>query len=115
MTKKRIPLHPGEFIKRVYIEENDLTAVSIAEGLGINKGTFSRMLRGQTDITSAMAVKLSAVLGRSAESWVNLQAAHSLAKAEKEIEAANWKPKHRLVKGVMKPVKRRAKRPPVAA
>ncbi len=47
------------------------------------------MLRGQADITPAMAVKLSAVLGRSAESWVYMQAAQSLAKAAKEVGATN--------------------------
>lgn len=91
MAKKRTPLHPGTFIKRVYINEIGLTQSSIAEGLGVNKGTLSRLLTGQTDVSPTMAVKLSAVLGRSAESWLNMQAAHSLAKVEAETKT--WKPR----------------------
>ncbi|MEM8489464.1 MAG: HigA family addiction module antitoxin [Pseudomonadota bacterium] len=99
MSKRRIPLHPGEFIKRVYIEENGLKASEIAAALEVHKGTFSRLLNGQTALTSDMAVKLSAVLGRSPESWMNLQSAHSLAKAEQK--RSNWKPTLTLKKGVL--------------
>ena len=90
MTDKRIPLHPGVFIKRVYIDEAGLKAVDIAEALDVNKGTLSRLLNGHTSLTSDMAVRLSAVLGRSAESWMNMQTAHSLAKAKQIRE--RWKP-----------------------
>lgn len=103
MTKKRTPLHPGEFIKRVYIEEAGLTASAIAEGLRVNKGTFSRLLRGLNDVTPAMALKLSAVLGRSAQSWMNMQSAHSLAKAELEAVENKWSPAKAFVGGEMKP------------
>ncbi|MFK8043024.1 HigA family addiction module antitoxin [Congregibacter sp.] len=99
MAKKRIPLHPGAFIKGVYIEEGELTITAIAEGLGVNKSTLSRIMRGQTDVTPSMAVKLSVVLGRTAESWLSMQQAHSLAKAQAEIKAARWKPAKRLVEG----------------
>lgn len=102
----RIPLHPGEFIRRVYIEENGITQTALAEGLDINKGTLSRLLNGQTDVMPAMAIKLSVVLGRSAQSWLNMQSAHSLAKAQAVI--GSWKPKLILNKGELVPPKNKA-------
>lgn len=111
MAKKRIPLHPGAFIKGVYIDEGGVSAACIAEGLGINKGTFSRILRGQSNVTPAMALKLSAVLGRSAASWMLMQQAHSLAKAERAVAAAKWQPALRLIDGEMQPIPRPAGKP----
>lgn len=55
-----------------------------------------------------MALKLSAVLGRSAASWMLMQQAHSLAKAERAVAAAKWQPALRLIDGEMQPVPRRA-------
>jgi len=91
MSNKRLPLHPGEFIKRVYIEEGGLTQSALADALDVNKGTLSRLIRGETDLTPTMAWKLHCVLGRSAQSWMNMQQRYSLA----VTEAANrkWKPK----------------------
>ena len=97
MSKKRIPLHPGEFVKRVYIEEANLSLNSIADALLVNKGTFSRFVKGEVDLSPKMVHKLSNSLGRTPESWMNMQQAHSLAKAEAEL--GKWKPKKVLVEG----------------
>ena len=65
------PPHPGGMIDRTYIEPfKNVTAASIARELGVSKSTFSRLLTGKSDITPEMAVRLSAVLGRTAESWL---------------------------------------------
>ena len=58
-----------------------------------------------------MALKLSAVLGRSAASWMTMQQAHSLAKAERAVAAAKWQPALRLIDGEMQPIPKRAGKP----
>ncbi len=80
------PPHPGGMIERTYIEPfAEVTAASIARELGVSKSTFSRLLAGKSDISPEMAVRLSAVLGRSAESWLALQDNYDLWKARKTV------------------------------
>ncbi len=80
------PPHPGGLIKRTYIEPfPDVTAASIARELGVSKSTFSRLLAGKSDISPEMAVRLSAVLGRSAESWLALQDNHDLWRTRQSV------------------------------
>ena len=81
------PPHPGGMIDRTYIEPfKNVTAASIARELGVSKSTFSRLLAGKSDITSEMAVRLSAVLGRTAESWLLMQDNYDLWKAREAVD-----------------------------
>ena len=81
------PPHPGGMIGRTYIEPfKNVTAASIARELGVSKSTFSRLLAGKSDITPEMAVRLSAVLGRTAESWLLMQDNYDLWKAREAVD-----------------------------
>ena len=81
------PPHPGGMIDRAYIEPfKNVTAASIARELGVSKSTFSRLLAGKSDITPEMAVRLSAVLGRTAESWLLMQDNYDLWKAREAVD-----------------------------
>ncbi|MES9942972.1 MAG: HigA family addiction module antitoxin [Candidatus Thiodiazotropha sp. 6PLUC7] len=65
------PPHPGELILRTYIEPFEgVSIASVARELGVNKSTFNRLVNCKADISPEMAVRLSAVLGRNAESWL---------------------------------------------
>lgn len=86
------PLHPGEFIKRVYLDEFNLTNRLVAKKLGVNPSTLSRLIQGKTDIVPAMALKLSKVLGRSAESWLLMQDNYNLYIARKNVDLTICEP-----------------------
>ncbi|MCU7918664.1 MAG: HigA family addiction module antidote protein [Candidatus Thiodiazotropha sp. (ex Epidulcina cf. delphinae)] len=80
------PPHPGGLIERTYIEPfKAVSAAGIARELGVSKSTFSRLLAGKSDISPEMAVRLSAVLGRTAESWLSLQDSYDLWKARQAV------------------------------
>ncbi len=80
------PPHPGGIINRTYIEPfKEVTAASIARELGVSKSTFGRLLAGKSDITPEMALRLSVVLGRSAESWLLMQDNYDLWRARRAI------------------------------
>ena len=49
-----------------------------------------RLINGKTDVSPAMALKLSVVLGRSPESWLLMQDNFDLWKARKEINLGNY-------------------------
>jgi len=76
------PPHPGALIQRTYIEPfTEITGNKIADRLGIARSTFNRLLNGVSNVSPEMVVRLSAVLGGSAESWLTLQERYDLWKA----------------------------------
>ena len=104
MTTKRIPTHPGRFIQRVYLDELDVSASDLANALEINKATLSRLLNEKADLSPTLALKLSGVLGRSPQSWMNMQANHSLAKIEADLK---FSPQMVLKNGVLSAKRKR--------
>lgn len=79
------PLHPGAFIKRVYLDPFGVGSNELARKLKVSGGLISRLLNEKTDISPSMALKLSVVLGRSPESWLLMQDNYNLWKARKEV------------------------------
>ena len=87
------PPHPGALIRRTYIEPFEkITANNIADQLGVARSTFNRLLNGKAGVSPEMAVRLSKVLGGSAESWLHLQESFDLWKARQSVNTAALKP-----------------------
>jgi len=80
------PMHPGAFIKNVYLQPFDVGSNELARKLQVSPGLVSRLLNGKTDVSPAMALKLSKVLGRSPESWLLMQDNYDLWQARKEVD-----------------------------
>lgn len=78
MTMKNPP-HPGEIIRDLCLKPLKLSVTEAAEGLGVTRKTLSLLLNGKAGISPEMAVRLSQAFGRSAESWLELQALYDLA------------------------------------
>ena len=76
------PPHPGKFIRRTYIEPFDISARQIAAYLNVSPSTFSRLIAEQNRVTPDMAIWLSRVLGRSPQSWLQMQMNYDLWQAE---------------------------------
>jgi addiction module HigA family antidote len=85
------PPSVGEIIKEIYIEELGLSQREIAKNLKVNFSTFNRLLNGKSNLTPQMAIKLSAVLGRSPESWLALQSQYSIWNAKQSISLEEYK------------------------
>lgn len=80
------PPHVGALIYRTYIAPfENISANKIAAALGVAPSTFNRLLNGKADLSPEMAIKLSAVLGGSAESWLRLQESYDLAQARQHV------------------------------
>ena len=84
------PMHPGVFIKRVYLQPNNIGSNELALKLKVSPGLISRLINGKTDVSPAMALKLSVVLGRSPESWLLMQDNYDLQKVRKEVDLNNY-------------------------
>ena len=59
------PPHPGEFIREVYIEPNNMTGRQLAAKLDVSLSTLNRILQGRSNISPEMALRLTKALGRS--------------------------------------------------
>ena len=86
------PPHPGEFITEAYLEPFGLTARTLAQYLGVAPSTLSRVLNGSNRVSPEMALRLSKVLGRSAESWLAMQDAHDLWVARQSLDLGPIRP-----------------------
>jgi len=86
------PPHPGEFISEVYLAPSGLSARSLAGKLGVTPSTLQRLLNGSHGVSPEMALRLSCVLGRSAESWLSMQHAYDLWQLRKNFDFESLEP-----------------------
>ena len=86
------PPHPGEFIREVYLEPFKLSYRSVALKLKVSPSTFLRLIKGQSNISPEMALRLSKGLGRSPESWLSLQDNYNLWNAKKSVNLDEIEP-----------------------
>lgn len=86
------PLHPGEFIKEVYLEPLGICSRKVVLQLKVSPSSFSRLLKGQSRVTPEMALRLSKCLGRSLESWLAMQDIYDLWQARLRIDLEDIEP-----------------------
>lgn len=79
------PPHPGEFIREVYLEPLNVSFRVVAEKLKVSPSTFHRLIKGQSNISSEMALRLSITLGRTPESWLAMQDNYNLWQARQRV------------------------------
>ena len=80
------PPHPGEFITSVYLEPHEITGRELATNLDVSPSTLNRILTGKSGVSPEMALRLSKCLGRSAESWLDMQRNCDLWRAKKSVD-----------------------------
>ncbi len=79
------PPHPGEFIRETYLEPLGVSFRVVAEKLKVSPSTFHRLIKGQSNISSEMALRLSKTLGRTPESWLAMQDNYNLWQAKQQV------------------------------
>jgi addiction module HigA family antidote len=79
------PVHPGEVLKEMFIEERNLTITRLADGIGVDRSNLSGVINGHHGISPELAVKLSEAFGNSPGFWLNMQQAYDLWEAERKV------------------------------
>jgi len=94
MSKQHTPPHPGELIRKVYLEphKDNLSRSEVARYLSVSRSNFNRLVNEQIDVSSEMALRLSKVLGGTAESWMRLQINYDLWQARKKVKVNDLRP-----------------------
>ena len=59
--------------------------VALSTSDSISPSTFHRLIKGQSNISSEMALRLSKTLGRTPESWLAMQDNYNLWQAKQRV------------------------------
>lgn len=86
MTRMHNPPHPGEVLRDGVFTDTGIAVTEFARRIGVTRVALSRVLNGRAGISADMAVRLSAALGGSAESWLHMQANYDLWRAQKALK-----------------------------
>ena len=85
IPEHRIPTHPGEVLSAEYLVPLVMTQVAFAAHLGVPVQRINEIIRGKRGVTPETAWLLSQALGTTPEFWINLQAAHDLARSRPKV------------------------------
>lgn len=81
MSRMYNPPHPGAVLQEWLAE---VSVTHAAAKLCVTRAYLSRILHGHADISADMALRLSALLGTSAELWLGMQTAYDLWQAAQQ-------------------------------
>lgn len=87
MTRMHNPPHPGEVLQDTVLSE--ITVTEFAKRLGVSRVAPSRVVNGRAAVSAELAIRLAAALGGSAESWLQMQVAYDLWRAQKKRRPKN--------------------------
>ena len=82
------PPHPGEFIRKTYLDPFGISIRALAENLGVAASTLTRVVGERNAVSPEMALRLSKAVGRSPESWLAMQDNYDLWHAKKSADLA---------------------------
>jgi antitoxin HigA-1 len=87
MVDPDLMIHPGEVLLEEFLEPHKLAPSRLADHLGLPANRITRIVRGQTGVSSEMAVLLGETFGTTAEFWLNLQSRYDLERARSGLSA----------------------------
>lgn len=87
----RVSTHPGELLRRMYLDEMGLTQTAFARHCGMSLQRLNEIIAGKRSVTAETAWLFAQALDTSPEYWMNLQAAHDLTKARPAHRVARVK------------------------
>ncbi len=73
LPRKRPPTHPGEMLFEEFVKPLGVTQVELARRLDVSYPRLNEIIKGHRSVTPDTALRLSRVLGMSAEFWLGLQ------------------------------------------
>jgi antitoxin HigA-1 len=91
----RAPTSPGEMLREEFLVPLGLTQSALARRMGVPVGRINQILQAKRALSADTAVRLSRVLGMSAEFWLGLQSDWDLWHAQREIDVKALRPLRR--------------------
>jgi len=85
LPENRVPTHPGEVLVEEFLKPLGITQVAFARHIHAPVQRVNEIIRGKRGVTPETAWALGAALGTTPEFWLNLQAAHDLARSRPRV------------------------------
>jgi addiction module HigA family antidote len=82
---QRKPTHPGMMIREDILPTLKITQGELADHLGVSRFIVSDIIHEKRSVTAEMAKSISTTLGGSSESWLRMQEALDLWKAQQKL------------------------------
>jgi antitoxin HigA-1 len=86
----RCPTHPGAAIADI-LQDVRVPKTDVAKQLGISRQQLYDILSGDKPLSASVAVRVAALLGGSAESWLRMQAAYDAWHATRTVDVSKIK------------------------
>ena len=87
MTPMHNPPHPGEIVREECLEPLGLTVTRAAQGLGVTRQALSDLVNGKAGVSVEMSIRLSMAFGSSPETWLGMQTAYDLWRAQERADS----------------------------
>lgn len=82
-------IHPGVVVRQNCLERFNLSVTEAASALGVSRQALTNLLSGKSSISPEMALRLDMAFGGGAETWLQRQLLHDLAKARLRMDELN--------------------------
>lgn len=79
------PLHPGQMLNDIYLEPYSISIAEMARKLGVEEERLGKVVRSEAPIDAELAIRLEAVIGGSARSWMGMQSSYDIWNARQRI------------------------------
>lgn len=82
MARQRSPIHPGRVLALEFLQPLEMTPYALAKALHVPRNRITRLINGETGITTDTAFRLAQFFGNSPRFWLNLQATYDVRSSE---------------------------------
>ena len=79
------PVFPGEILLEDFLVPMGITRYRLAKDIGVPQRRIDEICAGKRAISADTALRLARFFGTDAQSWMNLQAAYDLERAEERL------------------------------
>jgi addiction module HigA family antidote len=82
---QRVTTSPGEMLREEFLVPLGMSANALALALRVPANRVTAILKDERAVTADTALRLGRYFGTSARFWLNLQQAHDLSRANREL------------------------------
>ena len=85
MTRDIPPIHPGEILKKEFLEPHGISAYRLAKATRVPQDRVSNILHGRRGVTADTALRFGRFFGLEPQFWLNLQVRYDLEVAREAL------------------------------
>jgi addiction module HigA family antidote len=86
MSKKLLPIHPGEILFEEFLKPLAMSMNKLAAALHVAPNRIAQICGGDRSITGDTALRLGRYFGTSPAFWLGMQMEYELAVAQDQVE-----------------------------